>query len=77
MISLPFQSVIQEVENFYAAMDTLIDQDACLLGLRSYCHKLLVENDFVTQCSLQRPVCICGKEHIKIISKVVIICYNG
>ena len=28
VVSLPFQSVIQEVANFCAAMDTLIDQDA-------------------------------------------------
>ena len=27
VVSLPFQSVIQEVANFCAAMDTLIDQD--------------------------------------------------
>ena len=31
VVSLPFQSVIQEVANFCAAMDTLIDEDAILV----------------------------------------------
>ena len=33
VVSLPFQSVIQEVANFCAAMDTLIDQDAVIINV--------------------------------------------
>ena len=36
VVSLPFQFVIQEVANFCAAMDTLIDQDEQPSSLHSY-----------------------------------------
>ena len=42
VVSLPFQSVIQEIANFCAAMDTLIDQDGVYqtIGLNIYIYIL-------------------------------------